>query len=122
MFFYLKAVFVDRFNRTLLDLNNEPFYIDGKACWLNHIDTALENYNRVHRAIRVTPFVTTTINKPIPNLIDNNNDNKNKPPNFQVGKTERVSDKRNLFSKSYKTNWNREHSEIQKINNTSPVT
>ena len=82
----MKAVFLERFNRTLLDLNNEPLYIDGKACWLNHIDTALETYNRVNRAIHVTPFVTTTINKPIPNLIDNNNDNK---------KTTQISSRKN---------------------------
>ena len=38
----LKAVFVERFNRTLLDLIKEPMYIEGKACWLNHLDAALE--------------------------------------------------------------------------------
>ena len=32
----LKAVFVERFNRTLLDLIKQPMYIEVKACWLNH--------------------------------------------------------------------------------------
>ena len=41
----LKAVFVERFNRTLLDLIKEPMYIEGKACWLNHLDTAMETNN-----------------------------------------------------------------------------
>ena len=36
----LKIVFVERFNRTLLDLIKEPMYFEGKACWLNHLDAA----------------------------------------------------------------------------------
>ena len=39
----LKAVFVERFNRTLLDLIKEPMYIEGKACWLNHLDVLWKN-------------------------------------------------------------------------------
>ena len=41
----LKTVFVERFNRTLLDLLKEPLYMEGKACWLNHLDNAMEKYN-----------------------------------------------------------------------------
>ena len=41
----LKAVFVERFNRTLLDLIKEPMYIEGKGSWLNHLDAALQKYN-----------------------------------------------------------------------------
>ena len=33
----LKAVFGERFNRTLLDVIREPMYIEGKVKWLNHI-------------------------------------------------------------------------------------
>ena len=29
--------FVERYNRTLSDLIKEPMYIEGKACWLNHL-------------------------------------------------------------------------------------
>ena len=53
----LKAVFVERFNKTLLNLIKEPMYIEGKACWLNHLDTAMEKYNnRVHGTTKMTPF------------------------------------------------------------------
>ena len=38
----LKAVFVERFNRRLLDLIKEPMYIEGKGSWLNHLDAALQ--------------------------------------------------------------------------------
>ena len=64
----LKAVFVERFNRTLLDLIKEPMYIEGKACWLNHLDAALQKYNnRVHGTTKMTPFEMSTNNQLIPN-------------------------------------------------------
>ena len=114
----LKAVFVERFNRTLLDLIKEPMYIEGKACWLNHINSALDKYNnRVHTTTRMTPFEAS--NKPIdpPTFV-----NKPKQPKFQVGDYVRVPDKRNIYSKGYTTNWNRELFKIQKINPTNPIT
>ena len=113
-----KAVFVERFNRTLLDLIKEPMYIEGKACWLNHINSALDKYNnRVHTTTRMTPFEAS--NKPIdpPTFV-----NKPKQPKFQVGDYVRVPDKRNIYSKGYTTNWNRELFKIQKINPTNPIT
>ena len=114
----LKAVFVERFIRTLLDLIKEPIYIEGKACWLNHINSALDKYNnRVHTTTRMTPFEAS--NKPIdpPTFV-----NKPKQPKFQVGDYVRVPDKRNIYSKGYTTNWNRELFKIQKINPTNPIT
>ena len=114
----LKAVFVERFNRTLLDLIKEPMYIEGKACWLNHINSALDKYNnRVHTTTRMTPFEAS--NKPIdpPTFV-----NKPKQPKFQVGDYVRVPDKRNIYSNGYTTNWNRELFKIQKINPTNPIT
>ena len=114
----LKAVFVERFNRTLLDLIKEPMYIEGKACWLNHINSALDKYNnRVHTTTRMTPFEAS--NKPIdpPTYV-----NKPKQPKFQVGDYVRVPEKRNIYSKGYTTNWNRELFKIQKINPTNPIT
>ena len=114
----LKAVFVERFNRTLLDLIKIPVYIEGKACWLNHLDAAMEKYNnRVHGTTKVTPFEAN--NQPIdpPTFV-----NKPKQPNFQVGDFVRVPDKRNLYSKGYTTNCNRELFKIHKINPTNPVT
>ena len=124
----LKAVFVERFNRTLLDLIKEPMYIEGKGNWLNHLDAALDKYNnRVHGTTKMTPFemsFNTLIHAASPNLIpknDNNNHN-NKLPKFQVGDYVRVPDKRNIYSKGYTTNWNRELFKIHSINKTNPVT
>ena len=116
----LKAVFVERFNRTFLDLIKEPMYIEGKACWLNHLDTAMEKYNnRVHGTTKMTPFEMVTNTNKIINIKINKNE---KIPKFQVGNYVRVPDKRNIYSKGYTTNWNRELFKIHKINPTNPVT
>ena len=124
----LKAVFVsiERFNRTLLDLIKEPMYIEGKGNWLNHLDAALQKYNnRVHTTTKMTLFEANK--KPIdpPTFV-----NKPKQPRsfaqsfakFQVGDFVRVPDKRNIYSKGYTTNWNRELFKIHNINETNPVT
>ena len=77
----LKAVFVERFNRTLLDLIKEPMYIEGKACWLNHLDAAMEKYNnRVHGTTKMTPFEMVTNTNKIINIKINKNE---KYPNFK---------------------------------------
>ena len=116
----LKAVFVERFNRTLLDLIKEPMYIEGKGNWLNRLDAALQKYNnRVHTTTKMTPFEANK--KPIdpPTFV-----NKPKQPRsfakFQVGDFVRVPDKRNIYSKGYTTNWNRELFKIHSINKTNP--
>ena len=128
----LKAVFVKRFNRTLLDLIKEPMYIEGKGNWLNHLDAALDKYNnRVHGTTKMTPFEMSfcadsraTATTASPNLIPNNDNNNhnNKLPKFQVGDFVRVPDKRNIYSKGYTKNWNRELFKIHSINKTNPVT
>ena len=134
----LKAVFVERFNRTLLDLIKEPMYIEGKGNWLNHLDAALDKYNnRVHGTTKMTPFemsfntairatATAIATAASPNLIPNNNKlraaSHTASPKFQVGDFVRVPDKRNIYSKGYTTNWNRELFKIHSINKTNPVT
>ena len=117
----LKAVFVESFNRTLLDLIKEPMYIEGKACWLNHLDAALEKYNnRVYGTTKMTPFeMVTNSDKPIPHPIPIDN---KKMPKFQVGDIVSVLDKRTIYSKLYTTNWNRELFKKHKVNKTNPVT
>ena len=119
----LKAVFVERFNRTLLDLIKEPMYIEGKGNWLNHIYNALDKYNiRVHGTTKMTPyemsFKTAIPNNKLPKF------RAVSPtfPKFQVGDFVKVPDKRNIYSKSYTTNWNLELFKIHKINSTNPVT
>ena len=118
----LKAVFVERVNRTLLDLIKEPMYIEGRGNWLNHINNALDKYNnRVHGTTKMTPF-EMSLNTAIPNPILNDKIKMPKFPKFQVGDFVRVPDKRSVYSKGYTTNWNRELFKIHKSNSTNPVT
>ena len=51
-------------------------YIEVKACWLDHLDAAIEKYNnRVSGTTERTPFEMSTNQKLIPNN-NINNDNK----------------------------------------------
>ena len=125
----LKAVFVERFNRTLLDSIKEPMYIEGKGNWLNHINNALDKYNnRVHGTTKMTPFemkFCAASHTAIPNPILKDKMKLPKFPNFpkfQGGVFVRVHDKGNIFSKGYTTIWNRELFKKHKINSTNPVT
>ena len=119
----LKAVFVERFNRTLLDLIKEPLYNEGKGSWLNHINIALEKYNnRVHGTTKMTPIEGSNNSLLPSNNINNNNEILRSFAKFQVGDFVRVPDKRNIYSKGYTTNWNRELFKIHSINSTNPVT
>ena len=96
-----KAVSVERFNGTLLDLIKEPMFIEGKACWLNNLDVALEKYNnRVSDTTKMTPFEMSIKNKPILNLIPGSNNNN--LTKFQVGDYVRFPDERKkLFKRLY---------------------
>ena len=64
----------------------------------------------------MTPF--EAIDKLVPNVIPGNN----KLPKFQMGYYVRVPDKRNIFSKSHRTTWNRVLFKIHKTNASNPVT
>ena len=95
-------------------------YIEGEACWLNHINSALDKYNnRVHGTTKMTPFEMVTNTNKINNIKIIKNE---KTPKFQVGDYVRVPDKRNIYSEGYTTNWNRELFKIHSINSTNPVT
>ena len=124
----LKAVFGERFNRTLLDLIKEPMYIEGKGNWLNHINNALDKYIiRVHGTTKMTPF-EMSFNTLIPRdsyrsfARSYTRSFANPIPKFLEGDFVRVPDKRNIYSKGYTTNWNRELFKIHSINKTNPVT
>ena len=99
-------------------------YIESKGNWLNHLDAALQKYNnRVHTTTKMTPF-EMSFNTLIPrdSYRDSYRSFSNPIPKFQVGDFVRVPDKRNIYSKGYTTNWNRELFTIHSINKTNPVT
>ena len=95
----MKAVFVERFKRTFLDLIEDPMPFQDKAWWLNHLDAAMDKFNDgVHGTTKMTSFGI---------VMKNNTYKHNKHPKFQVVDFVRAPDKRKLYSKGYTTIWAR---------------
>ena len=52
----LKAVFTERFNKTLLHIINRPMFINGDGNWVNILNNAVVTYNNnIHSTINMTP-------------------------------------------------------------------
>ena len=52
----LKAVFIERFNRTFLHIINKPMFINGDGNWVNILNDAVITYNNnIHSTINMTP-------------------------------------------------------------------
>ena len=52
----LKAVFMERFNRTMLHIINKPMFINGDGNWVDILNDAVITYNNnIHSTIDMTP-------------------------------------------------------------------
>ena len=115
----LKAVFVERFNRTLLHLLSKPMFINGDGNWVDLLKDAMIDYNnRVHSTIRMTPAEASDN----PDNVKYIQTLTKIKPKFKVGDFVRNADKRNIYSKGYTSNWNRELFKIHEVLNTNPPT
>ena len=115
----LKAVFIRRFNRTLLHIINKPMFINGDGNWVNILNDAVVTYNNnIHTTINMTP-VDASNN---PDKVKYTFSFKNNKPKLKVGDYVRIIDKRNIFSKGYTSNWNRELFKVNEVLNTQPPT
>ena len=116
----LKAVFIERFNRRLLNIINKPMFINGDGNWVNILKEAVITYNNnIHSTINMTPVDAS--NNPdkvrkirAPSQIVSTSTKIE--PKFKVGDYVRNADKRNIFSKGYTSNWNRELFKIEDKN------
>ena len=53
----LKAVFLERFNRTLLHIIIKPMFINGDGNWVNILNVAVITYNNnINSTINMTPI------------------------------------------------------------------
>ena len=101
----LKAVFIERFNRTLLQIINKPMFINGDGNWVNILnDAVVTDNNNIHSTINMTP-VDASNN---PDKVKYTFSFKN--IKLKVGDYVRNADKRNIFSKGYTSNWNSNYS------------
>ena len=115
----LKAVFIERFNRTLLHIINKPMFINGDGNWVNILNDAVVIYNNnIHSTINMTP-VDASNN---PDKVKYTFSFKNIKPKLNVGNYVRNVDKRNIFSKGYTSNWNRELFKVNEVLKTQPPT
>ena len=115
----IKAVFIERFNRTLLHIINKPMFINGDGNWLIILNDAVITYNNnIHSTINMTP-VDASNN---PDKVKYNVNFTKATPKFKVGDYVRNVDKRNIFSKVYTSNWNRELFKVNEVLKTHPPT
>ena len=112
-------MFIERFNRTLLHIINKPMFINGDGNWVNILNDAAVTYNNnIHSTINMT-LVDASFN---PDKVKYSFIYRNIKPKLKVGDYVRNADKRNIFSKGYTFNWNRELFKVNEILKTQPPT
>ncbi|MEM1283609.1 MAG: DDE-type integrase/transposase/recombinase [Chlamydiota bacterium] len=117
----LKAVFIERFNRTLREMLTIPVFIEGKANWIGKLETVLEKYNnRKHGSIKMTPVEASKKENEDAVYAQMVDKRKFRKPRYEVGDLVRIPDKRTIFSKGDTTNWSYELFRIHQVLDEKP--
>ena len=121
----LKAVVIERFNRSLRELMMKSFVKNNNTIWYNILDELIKTYNnRYHKTIKMKPIdINKTNEKHIKNTVYNY-DITNKKPKFKINDIVRISLKRReLFDKpTGNIKWSEELFKIFKINKSNAIT
>ena len=121
----LKAVVIERFNRSLRELMMKEFVKSNNTIWYNILPELIKKYNnRYHNTIKMKPInVNKTNEKHIKNTVYNYNIT-NKKPKFKIDDLVRISLKRReLFDKpTGNIKWSEELFKIFKINKSNVIT
>ena len=121
----LKAVIIERFNRSLRELMMKSFVKNNNTLWYNILPALIKTYNnRYHRTIKMKPIdVDKTNEKHIKNTVYNY-DVTNKKPKYKINDLVRISLKRRqLFDKATANiKWSEELFKIHKINKSNVIT
>ena len=121
----LKAVFIERFNKSLRELMMKSFIKNNNTIWYNILPNLIRTCNnRIHRSIKMKPI---NVNKPNEKHIKNTVYNYNitdKIPKFKINDLVRISLKRRqLFDKSSANiKWSEELFKIHSINKSNVIT
>ena len=122
---HLKAVIIERFNRSLRELMMKEFVKNNNTVWYNILPDLIKTYNnRYHQTIKMRPKNVNRLNeKHIKNTVYNY-DITNKKPKFKVNGLVRISLKRRkLFDKpSGNIKWSEQLYKIYKINKSNVIT
>ena len=121
----MKAVIIERFNRSLRELMMKEFVKNNNTVWYNILPDLINKYNnRYHQTIRMKPKNVNNLNeKYIKNNV-NNYDITNKKPKFKINNLVRISLKRRtLFDKpTGNIKWSEQLYKIYKINKSNVIT
>ena len=121
----LKAVVIERFNRSLRELMMKEFVKNNNTVWYNILAELIKTYNnRYHRTIKMKPIdVNKTNEKHIKNTTYNY-DITSKIPKFKINDLVRISLKRReLFDKpTGNIKWSEELFKIYSINKSNVIT
>ena len=105
----IKSSVIERFNRTFKSMMYKKFTENNNTIFYNIIDKLVNEYNnKYHRTIKMTPVeASKKINE---NKIKQiyNFEKTNKIAKFEIGDHVRISLNKNIFEKSYETNWTEE--------------
>ena len=113
-----KSAVAERFIRTLKSKIYKYMTSILKNVYIDKLDDIVDEYN--------TAYHTTIKMKPIDvkdnTYINTDKETNDKDPKFKVGDRVRISKYKNIFAKSYTSNWSEEVFVIKKVKNTVPWT
>ena len=113
-------MFIESFERTLLHISKKPMFINGDGNWVDILNDPVITYNNnIHSTIKMTPVDVSINPDKVRYFISTSTKIK---PKLKIGDYVRNADKRNFFSKSYNSNWNRELFKINEVLKTQPPT
>ena len=122
---HLKAVIIERFNKSLRELMMKLFVKNNNTVWYNILPDLIKTYNnRYHSTIKMKPKNVSKLNeKHIKNTVYNY-DIINKKPKFKINDLVRISLKRRaLFDKpTGNIKWSEKLYKIYKINKSNVIT
>lgn len=123
-FSVLKAMIVERFNRTIKNKMYKQFSLNGNYKWIDILQPLINEYNNtIHRKIKTKPKDVNKNNaKKLQLLVYNNYKIPEKNDKFRVGDKVRISKSKTIFAKGYLPSWSTELFKIIKINKTIPYT
>ena len=122
---HLKAVIIERLNKSLRELMMKSFVKNNNRVWHNILPDLINTYNnRYHQTIKMKPKNVNKLNeKHIKNTVYNY-DITNKKPKFKINDLVRISLKRRtLFDKpTGNIKWSEQLYKIYKINKSNVIT
>ena len=101
-----RAVFAERFNKTIRYLLKKPVFEKGNADWLSELPSVIKQYNNtIHHSTKMTPNQASK--KSNEKLVYNNlkDNRKIQKPKYKLGDLVRTADIKKVFSKGDSTNW-----------------